>query len=49
MELLKRYERVKVVGLDVMNDYYDQTLKEYRLAEIEKLNDGRFTFVKVYI
>ena len=26
-----------IVGLDNMNDYYDVSLKEYRLAEIEKL------------
>lgn len=29
-----------------MNDYYDPALKDYRLSEIEKINDGRFTFVK---
>lgn len=46
VELLKRYEGVRVVGLDVMNDYYDPKLKDYRLEEIEKINDGRFTFVK---
>ncbi|MSA01734.1 NAD-dependent epimerase/dehydratase family protein [Lactonifactor sp. BIOML-A3] len=45
-ELLTRYPNIKVVGLDVMNDYYDPALKDYRLSEIEKINDGRFTFVK---
>lgn len=45
-ELLTRYPDVTVVGLDVMNDYYDPALKEYRLSEIEKLNTKRFTFVK---
>lgn len=43
MELLKRFENVKVVGLDCMNDYYDPKLKEYRLSLI---TDERFTFVK---
>lgn len=45
-ELLTRYPDVTVVGLDIMNDYYDPALKEYRLGEIEKLNTNRFTFVK---
>ena len=35
----------KVIGLDNMNDYYDVSLKEYRLGEIEALG-GDFTFVK---
>jgi len=25
-----------IVGLDNLNDYYDSTLKDYRLSEIEK-------------
>lgn len=45
-ELLTRYPDVTVVGLDIMNDYYDPALKEYRLSEIEKLNTNRFVFVK---
>lgn len=36
-ELLRTVEPISVVGLDNMNDYYDVSLKEYRLAEIEKL------------
>lgn len=35
----------KVIGLDNMNDYYDVSLKEYRLGEIEALG-GDFTFVR---
>ena len=34
-----------IVGLDNLNSYYDVSLKEYRLKEIESLN-GDFTFVK---
>lgn len=34
-----------IVGLDNMNDYYDVSLKEYRLNELEALH-GDFTFVK---
>ena len=43
-ELLSTTED-KIVGIDNLNDYYDVTLKEYRLKEIESL-DGDFTFVK---
>ena len=37
MKLIKTGKPMKIVGLDNMNDYYDVSLKEYRLAEIEKL------------
>jgi len=37
MELLKSVEGVTVVGLDSVNDYYDVSIKEYRLREIERL------------
>ena len=37
MKLIKAGEPMKLVGLDNMNDYYDVSLKEYRLAEIEML------------
>ncbi|MBR2309184.1 MAG: GDP-mannose 4,6-dehydratase [Oscillospiraceae bacterium] len=36
LELLKTVEPVTVIGLDNMNDYYNVSIKEYRLAEIEK-------------
>ena len=45
MELLKTVEDIHVVGLDSVNDYYDVSIKEYRLQQIEKLN-GNWTFVK---
>lgn len=37
MELLCKLPAATVVGLDDLNDYYDVSLKEYRLREIEKL------------
>ena len=50
MELLKTAEGIHIVGLDNMNDYYDVSIKDYRLAEIEKLaaehSDCTWTFVK---
>ena len=39
LELLKTVEPVTVIGLDNMNDYYDVSIKEYRLAQIEKEAD----------
>ena len=37
MSLLRDVPGATVVGLDSVNDYYDVSLKEYRLREIEKL------------
>lgn len=45
MELLKTVEDIHVVGLDSVNDYYDVSIKEYRLDQIQKLG-GKWTFVK---
>ncbi len=36
LELLKSEESYKIVGLDNMNDYYDVSIKEFRLEEIKK-------------
>lgn len=38
MELLRTVPGIRIVGLDNMNDYYDVSIKDYRLAEIEKLS-----------
>ena len=35
-KLVKTRENIVVVGVDNMNDYYDVSLKKYRLREIEK-------------
>ncbi len=37
MELLRSVSPIHIVGLDNMNDYYDVSLKEYRLQEIQTL------------
>jgi len=39
MELIRSGEPMTLVGLDNMNDYYDVSLKDYRLSEIDKLAD----------
>ena len=36
LQLLKTLEQVHIVGLDNVNDYYDVSLKKYRLQQIEK-------------
>lgn len=36
MELLETVSSVAIIGVDNMNDYYDVSIKEYRLKEIEK-------------
>ena len=50
MELLRTLESVHIVGLDNMNDYYDVSIKEYRLAQIKKLaaekTASKWTFIK---
>lgn len=50
MELLQTVEPIIIVGIDNMNDYYDVSLKEYRLRQIEKLaaeqSDSKWTFIE---
>lgn len=43
--LLERGDRV--IGIDNLNPHYDPRLKEDRLAELEKLNGGAFSFHKI--
>lgn len=37
LKLLKDYENIHIIGIDNMNDYYDVSIKEYRLKKIEEL------------
>lgn len=50
IELLNEAEAVHIIGLDSVNDYYDVSIKEYRLAQIEKLSaekpESKWTFIK---
>lgn len=34
LELLRTVEKIKIIGIDNMNDYYDVSIKKYRLSEI---------------
>jgi len=49
-ELLKTNEEISIIGFDSVNDYYDVSIKEYRLVEIEKLAESKpkckYTFIK---
>ena len=50
LELLRTASPVHIVGIDNMNDYYDVSLKDYRLAEIEKCAaehpESTWTFIR---
>ena len=50
LELLRTLDAVQIVGLDNMNDYYDVSIKEYRLGQIEALaaqkKESRWTFLR---
>ena len=49
LELMKRYTDYHIVGIDNMNDYYDVSLKEYRLKQIEEKSQEtniKWTFYK---
>ena len=49
LSLLKSFDNVHIIGIDNMNDYYDVSLKEFRLKqiyELEKTVSGGFEFIK---
>ncbi len=49
LELLRTQSPLHIVGIDNMNDYYDVSIKEYRLAQIEKAaaahSESQWSFV----
>lgn len=49
IELLKKTENIRIIGIDSLNDYYDVSLKEYRLAQIDSVQgevSGEFVYIK---
>ena len=42
--LLEEIEGIKVIGFDSVNDYYDVSLKEYRIEKLSKYSN--YTFIK---
>lgn len=45
-ELMRRFDGIRVVGVDSMNDYYAVSLKEYRLRRLREESGGGFEFVR---
>ncbi|MBQ9851049.1 MAG: NAD-dependent epimerase/dehydratase family protein [Clostridia bacterium] len=49
-ELIKTVGSIRIVGIDNMNDYYDVSIKEYRLRQIESLaaekSECEWVFIK---
>lgn len=43
-KLLNKYQDIKIIGLDNINDYYDVQIKEARLTELQNLKN--FVFIK---
>lgn len=50
MELLRQQKGVRIVGIDNLNDYYDVSIKKYRLARIGECAEGcgesSWTFIR---
>lgn len=49
LSLLKTVQDVQIIGIDNLNDYYDVSLKEFRLQQIEELLptvSNKFVFIK---
>jgi len=50
LELLRTQSPITIIGIDNMNDYYDVSIKEWRLKEINKLleeyPESSWTFIK---
>ncbi len=50
MQLLDTVEPITIIGIDNMNDYYDVSIKEYRLQQIEqaaeKHPESTWTFIR---
>lgn len=50
LKLLQTKSRVNLIGIDNMNDYYDVSIKEWRLSQIQQCvdehRDSSWTFIK---
>ena len=47
--MLTKYKKIKVYGIDSLNNYYDKKLKIDRLKELNKIFKSKFNFSKVDI
>ena len=50
LELINEVKKINIIGIDNMNDYYDVSIKEYRLEKIQSVveehKDSTWTFIK---
>ncbi len=49
IKLLEELEGAQIIGVDSVNNYYDVSIKDYRLAEIQRIaqkSSSRWTFIK---
>lgn len=49
LELIRTVGKIKIVGIDNMNDYYDVSIKEYRLEKIKSAaekSEAEWVFIK---
>lgn len=49
LQILREYSNIQIIGIDNMNDYYDVSLKEYRLGEVLNVAQAlqqKVTFIK---
>ena len=44
--LLSNYNSINIVGIDNLNDYYDVSLKKYRLNELIKIGNNNFNYIQ---
>ena len=45
--LFKEMKEGTIVGIDNLNDYYDPSLKEYRLQELEKAKPADINYISI--
>lgn len=46
LSLMQSEPETQIIGIDNLNDYYDVSIKEYRLNQIEKTANSNWTFIK---
>ena len=46
LELLASHPDIYIIGIDNMNDYYDVSIKEYRLKQIDEHANNNWVFIK---
>ena len=49
LKLMQEFPEIKIIGYDNVNDYYDVSIKEYRLKKLQEMADshGKVTYVNI--